>query len=78
VEKVTNVQTATVFAGSTGRALRVASKIRAGTVGVNAPFLPSYELVFGGYKQSGQGRECGKEGLYAYLQAKTISISLAV
>ncbi|KAH6639905.1 aldehyde dehydrogenase [Boeremia exigua] len=69
---------ASVYTGSTGRALRIASKIRAGTVGVNAPFIPSHKLVFGGYKQSGQGRECGKEGLYAYLQAKTISISLAV
>ncbi|KAJ4289525.1 hypothetical protein N0V90_010854 [Kalmusia sp. IMI 367209] len=69
---------ATVYTGSTGRAIRVASQIKAGTVGVNAPFMPSMGSPFGGYKQSGSGRELGKEGLMAYLQAKSISISLAV
>jgi aldehyde dehydrogenase (NAD+) len=70
--------TATVYTGSTARALRVASKIKAGTVGINAPFTPSLGSPFGGYKQSGQGRELGKEGLMSYLQAKSISISLDV
>ncbi|KAJ4984532.1 aldehyde dehydrogenase [Stagonosporopsis vannaccii] len=69
---------ASIFTGSTGRALRLASQIKAGTVGINANFIPHHDLVFGGYKQSGQGRECGKEGLYEFLQAKTISISLDI
>jgi aldehyde dehydrogenase (NAD+) len=69
---------ATVYTANTARAIRVASKIKAGTVGINAPFMPSLGSPFGGYKQSGAGRELGKEGLMAYLQAKSISISLAV
>ncbi|KAF2443548.1 aldehyde dehydrogenase [Karstenula rhodostoma CBS 690.94] len=67
---------ATVYTGNTARAIRVASKIKAGTVGINAPFAPSMGSPFGGYKQSGAGRELGKEGLMSYLQAKSISISL--
>lgn len=69
---------ATVYSGSTGRAMRVASKIKAGTVGINTPYAPNFSSPFGGYKQSGTGREMGKEGLMAYLQAKSISINLNV
>ncbi|KAF2094094.1 aldehyde dehydrogenase [Rhizodiscina lignyota] len=67
-----------VYTASVSRALRVASKIRAGTVGVNAVAFPSAITPFGGYKQSGYGRELGKAGIMAYLQEKTISINMAV
>ena len=69
---------ATVYTGSTSRALRVASKIKAGTIAINGSFAPDADTPFGGYKQSGSGRELGKEGLFAYLQVKTIKINLAV
>ncbi|KAF1961093.1 putative aldehyde dehydrogenase [Byssothecium circinans] len=69
---------AAVFTGSTARALRVASKIKSGTIGVNGTFQPNTVAPFGGYKQSGLGRELGKEGLYAYLQSKSVQINMNV
>ena len=69
---------ATVYTGSTSRALRVASKIKAGTIAINSTFMPDTNTPFGGYKQSGNGRELGKEGLMSYLQAKTIKINMNV
>ncbi|KAF2640837.1 aldehyde dehydrogenase [Massarina eburnea CBS 473.64] len=69
---------ACVYTGSTSRALRVASKIKAGTIGVNGAFAPDNNTPFGGYKQSGIGRELGKEGLYAYLQAKSVRVNMNV
>ncbi|KAF2471223.1 aldehyde dehydrogenase [Lindgomyces ingoldianus] len=69
---------ACIYTGSTSRALRVASKIKAGTIAINSPFLPDNNTPFGGYKQSGNGRELGKEGLMSYLQAKTIKINMGV
>ncbi|KAH7125579.1 putative aldehyde dehydrogenase, partial [Dendryphion nanum] len=67
---------AAIYTGSTSRALRVASKIKAGTIAVNGTFLPDADTPFGGYKQSGSGRELGKEGLLEYLQVKTIKINM--
>jgi aldehyde dehydrogenase (NAD+) len=65
---------ACVYTGDIARALRISSKIKAGTIGVNAAYLPDNNSPFGGYKQSGTGRELGKEGLMAFLQAKSIKI----
>jgi aldehyde dehydrogenase (NAD+) len=67
-----------VYTESGSRGLRVASKIKAGTVGINGVAFPHYTTPFGGFKQSGNGRELGKAGLFAYLQEKTISINMAV
>lgn len=58
------------------RALRVSSKIKAGTIGINSPYFPDDNSPFGGFKQSGSGRELGKEGLMNYLQAKSIKIQI--
>ncbi|KAH7089598.1 aldehyde dehydrogenase domain-containing protein [Paraphoma chrysanthemicola] len=63
-----------VYTSNIARALRVSSKIKAGTIGVNGAYLPDNNLAFGGWKQSGTGRELGKEGLMAYLQTKSIRI----
>ncbi|KIW08529.1 hypothetical protein, variant [Verruconis gallopava] len=67
-----------LYTESISRALRVASKIKAGTVGINGVAFPANTTPFGGFKQSGYGRELGKAGLFAYLQEKTISINMAV
>jgi aldehyde dehydrogenase (NAD+) len=69
---------ACVYTGSTSRALRVASKIKAGTIAINGNYMPDNTTPFGGYKQSGSGRELGKEGIMAYLQVKTIKINMGV
>lgn len=67
-----------LYSNSISKCLRVASKIRAGTVGINGVAFPGVSTPFGGYKQSGYGRENGKAGILAYLQEKTISINMAV
>ena len=56
----------------------MAHAIEAGTVGVNSAFSTSPQTPFGGWKQSGFGRESGEEGLMEYLQPKTIHINLNV
>lgn len=57
--------------GSLPRARKVAAKLRAGQVEINAP-APDYFAPFGGYKQSGNGREYGAFGLHDYLETKAI------
>jgi phenylacetaldehyde dehydrogenase len=58
------------------RALRVAKRVDSGQVGVNIHAAMSAETPFGGNRQSGWGREFGREGLDAYLKTKAISVNL--
>ena len=58
------------------RAHRVASRLNAGVVGVNSGFPMSPDLPFGGYGESGYGREGGKPGLEEFLQHKSVYIPL--
>ena len=53
-------------------ARRVASRIRAGNVHINGA-SPGMDVPFGGYKQSGNGREWGAHGFTDYLEIKAIS-----
>ncbi|TPW78244.1 aldehyde dehydrogenase [Schumannella sp. 10F1B-5-1] len=62
---------ASVFTNDADRALAVARRLRSGTVGHNA-YRTDYGIAFGGVKQSGVGREGGREGIAAYLETKTI------
>jgi len=62
-----------VFSGDVERAMAVARRLRTGTVSVNgAPWFDPGS-PFGGYKQSGLGREWGTEGLEDFLEVKTIA-----
>lgn len=63
-----------VRSGDPERALRVAKRIRTGTVGVNGGVSIAVDLPFGGYKQSGIGKEWGMEGFDEYLETKVIAI----
>jgi len=56
------------------RAHRVVSRLRAGTVWVNNYRLISHALPFGGFKQSGLGRELGPEALHEYTELKSVWI----
>ena len=56
------------------RALGVAKRIRTGTVGVNGGAWFAPDAPFGGYKQSGIGREMGVAGLAEFLEIKTIAM----
>jgi acyl-CoA reductase-like NAD-dependent aldehyde dehydrogenase len=60
-----------VFTDDEDRAWRFARRIRSGTVGQNA-HRNSHAFAFGCFKQSGIGREGGREGLMPYLEAKAI------
>ena len=66
---------ASVWSGDVARGLRMAEHIDAGQVSVNGGAL-TIETPFGGYKQSGYGREKGLEALHDYAQVKSISLSL--
>jgi acyl-CoA reductase-like NAD-dependent aldehyde dehydrogenase len=59
-----------------GKAHTVAKKIQAGTVWINAYGSLSAESPFGGYKQSGFGRELGRYGIDLYTQVKSIWVAL--
>ena len=63
------------FTTDLNRALRVAETLEAGTVGINDPVPPTSNCPFGGFKQSGWGRELGSEGIDAYLETKHVSIN---
>jgi betaine-aldehyde dehydrogenase len=60
-----------VFTADPDRAMQVARRMRAGTVGHNA-FRSDFGIAFGGFKRSGIGREGGRLGLLPYLEAKTV------
>jgi aldehyde dehydrogenase (NAD+) len=62
-----------VFAGSDSRALSVARRIRTGTMSVNGGAWFGPDAPFGGYKQSGLGKEMGKAGLEEFLESKTLA-----
>ncbi len=66
---------ATVWTGDPGRGLRLASRIKAGQIGVNMPYTAFPGIPFGGYKQSGFGRELGIETLDMYLETKSVLVS---
>ena len=66
---------ATVWTGDPARGHRVASRIKAGTVGINTPYTAFPGIPFGGYKQSGFGRELGLETLELYLETKSVLVS---
>jgi len=63
-----------VFSGSTDRALRMARRIRTGSVGINGGMAITGDLPFGGYKHSGVGREWGREGIEELRETKAIGI----
>jgi len=63
---------ATIWSRDLEKAGRMARQLRCGTVWINTYGTFMNEAPFGGYKQSGFGRELGAQGLYEYTQVKTI------
>lgn len=66
---------AAVWSKDPAKARAVATQLEAGTVWINEYHLLNPGMPFGGYKQSGIGREMGEEGLKAYLEVKHLWIS---
>ena len=64
-----------IWTQSIRRAIEFSKRLQAGTVWVNMYRALSYSTPFGGYKQSGLGRENGQEAIREYLQTKTVWLS---
>jgi acyl-CoA reductase-like NAD-dependent aldehyde dehydrogenase len=68
---------AAVWTNNINTAFQMAKGIRAGTVWVNAYHSTSLNnMPYGGYKQSGLGRELGADGLHEYMETKSVQIQL--
>ncbi|RMG97264.1 MAG: aldehyde dehydrogenase family protein [Chloroflexi bacterium] len=65
-----------IFTNDISRALRLATRIKAGQIYINEYFAGGEETPFGGYKQSGFGREKGLEALLNYTQVKNVAIRI--
>lgn len=64
-----------VFTNNVDRALQFAQQVQAGSVWVNTFLALTSQLPFGGFKQSGFGRENGEDGLHEYLEIKSVAIA---
>ncbi|MDQ6681693.1 MAG: aldehyde dehydrogenase family protein [Chloroflexota bacterium] len=65
---------ATVWTGDAARGHRVAGRIRAGTVGINQPYAAFPGVPFGGFKESGYGRELSIDALDLYTETKAVLV----
>src|SRR5690606_9907887 len=61
-----------VYTRDVSRAHRLAKRSEAGTITVNCQLVYDHQMPCGGYKQSGWGREFGKDGIETYLQTKSV------
>lgn len=66
-----------ILTNDINKAMTYASAIESGLVWVNGYMSMSLSSPFGGYKQSGIGRELGRYGLENYLETKTITINIS-
>ena len=64
-----------IFTADLGRALRVARGVEAGNLSVNSHSSVRYWTPFGGYKQSGLGRELGPDAPQAFTEEKNVFIA---
>lgn len=67
---------ANIWTSNLSRAHLTAARLQAGTVWINTHGLTDPSAPFGGFKESGWGREVGEEGLSAYLETKTVTAFL--
>ena len=67
---------ASIFTNNLEKALMLAQGIRAGTVWINCYDVLEAQVPFGGFKESGTGRELGEYGLQQYSEIKTVTIKL--
>ena len=68
---------ASIWSSDNARALAMAERIQSGSVWINDAHGINCRLPFGGYKQSGLGRELGPQALDAYTEVKTVALDLS-
>lgn len=68
---------ASIWSTDNARALAMADRIQAGSVWINDAHQINCQVPFGGYKQSGVGRELGPDALDAYTEIKTVHLDLS-
>lgn len=68
---------ASIWSSDNARALDIAERIQAGSVWINDAHQINCQVPFGGYKQSGIGRELGPDALDAYTEVKTVHVDLS-
>jgi len=67
---------ASIWTRDISSAYRLAKKVRAGTVTINSSLIAGPNIPFGGFKQSGWGRENGLEGIQSFTELKTVITAL--
>ncbi|SEP10517.1 aldehyde dehydrogenase [Trujillonella endophytica] len=67
-----------VWSADPARGVRIAKRVRTGSIAVNGTYPPFPLVPFGGFKQSGLGRELGPEGLTAFLEPRSIGLPPAL
>lgn len=65
-----------LYARGLGRVTRVAEALEYGLVSVNDAAGYTHEVPFGGFKESGLGREGGRQGIYEYMEVKSVVVNL--
>ena len=66
------------YTNDLSRAWRVAERLEFGIVGINDPLPSTAQAPFGGFKESGLGREGGPEGMDAFLETKFVSTGIRI
>ncbi|XP_040216961.1 aldehyde dehydrogenase X, mitochondrial [Rana temporaria] len=66
-----------IFTQDLDRAMHLTQALQAGTVWVNTYNIVASQTPFGGYKESGNGRELGEDGLKAYTEVKSVTVKIS-
>lgn len=80
IERANNTEyglAAGILSNDINQALKFANAVQAGSVWINGYMDISPSTPFGGFKQSGHGREMGEDGLHEYCEIKTITVKVA-
>ncbi|KAF8317981.1 aldehyde dehydrogenase [Clavulina sp. PMI_390] len=67
---------AAIFSREMTNALTIARKLQAGTIWINSHSIVEINVPFGGFRQSGMGREYGEEALKEYMEIKSVHVNL--